>query len=54
MTLLAAEADDLRWREAEAHGDAKLTEKSFDELSERAWWDEEESTRVCKEWDELL
>ena len=43
MTPLAAEANDLRRREAEARGDAELIEKSFDELSERAWWDQEEA-----------
>ena len=54
MTPLAAEADDLRRQEAEAHVDAKLAEKSFDELSERARWDQEEAARVQKEQDELL
>ena len=54
MTPLAAEADDLRWRKAEARGDAELAEKSFDELSERVWRDQEEATRVRKERDELL
>ena len=54
MTPLTVEADNLRWREAEAHWDAEDTEKSFDELSERAWQDEEEAAKVQKEWDELL
>ena len=54
MTPLAAEADNLRRRAAEAHRDAKDTEKSFDELSERARQDEEEAARVWKERDELL
>ena len=48
------EAVNLRWWEAEAHRDAEDAEKSFDELSERAWRDEEEATRVQKEHDELL
>lgn len=54
MTPLAAEADDLRQWEAEACGDVELTEKYFEGLSERAWRDQEEATRVQKEWDELL
>ena len=54
MTPLAVEADNLRRREAKARQDAELAEKSFDELSERARWDEEEAARVRKEWDELL
>ena len=54
LTPLAVEADDLRRREAEACGDAELAEKSFDELSERAQWDQEEAARVQKERDELL
>ena len=29
-------------------------EKSFDELSERAWRDQEKAARVRKEWDKLL
>ena len=53
-TPLSTEADDLRRWEAEAHGDAELVEKSFDELSERARWDQEEAARVQKEQDELL
>ena len=47
LTPLAAEADDLRWWEVEACRDVEDAEKSFDELSERAQWDE-------KEQDELL
>ena len=54
MTPLATEADNLRRREAEAHQDAEDAEKSFEELSERAQWDEVEATRVRKERDELL
>ena len=54
MTPLAAEADILQQREAEARRDADLAEKSFDELSERAQWDQEEAARVQKERDELL
>ena len=48
------EADNLRRWEAEARQDVEDVEKSFDELSERARWDEEEAARVRKEWDELL
>ena len=54
MTPLAMEAVNLRWWEAEAHRDAEDAEKSFDELSERARRNQEEATRVWKEWDELL
>ena len=53
LTPLAAEADNLRRREAEARWDADLIEKSFDELSERAQRDQEEAVRVRKERDEL-
>ena len=54
MTPLVVEADNLRRREAEAHRDAEDAEKSFDELTERARWDQEEATRVQKEQDKLL
>ena len=54
LTPLATEVDNLRRREAEAHRDAEDAEKSFDELTERARWDQEEATRVQKERDELL
>ena len=54
LTPLATEADNLRRREAEADRDAELTEKSFDELSERVQLDQEEAAGVQKEWDELL
>ena len=54
MTPLAAEVDILRRWEAEAHRDAEDAEKSFEELSERAWWDEKEVARVRKERNELL
>jgi len=48
------EADNLRRRAAEACRDAEDAEKSFDELMERARWDQEEAARVRKERDELL
>ena len=54
MTPLAVEADNLQRRKAKARQDMEDTKKSFDELSERAWWDEEEATRLWKERDELL
>ena len=47
LSPLTMEVDNLRRREAEARRDAEDAEKSFDELSERAQWDE-------KEQDELL
>ena len=53
MTPLAAKADNLRWWEVEARRDVEDVKKSFDELSERAWRDEE-AARVRKELDELL
>ena len=46
LTPLAVETDNLRQREAEARRDVEDAKKSFDELSERALWDEEEATRV--------
>ena len=54
LTPLAEEAAGLRQREAKVRRDAEDAEKSFDELSERAWQDEEEATRLWKERDELL
>ena len=51
LTPLAVEANNLRRREAEARQDA---EKSFDKLTERARWEQEEAARVQKEQDELL
>ena len=54
MAPLATEVDNLRRREAKACRDAEDAEKSFDELSERAWWDQEEAAKARKERDELL
>ena len=53
LTPLAAEANNLRWREAEACRDAEDAKKSFEELSKRAWQDEEEAPKVQREQDEL-
>jgi hypothetical protein len=39
LTPFSIGADDLRRQAAEARRDAELTEKSFDELSERVWQD---------------
>ena len=54
MTPHAIEVDNLRRWESEARRDTEDAEKSFNELSERAQWDEEEAARVRKELDELL
>jgi len=54
LTPLATVADNLRWWEAKPRWDAEDVEKSFDELLESAWQDQEEAARVQKEWDELL
>ena len=40
--------------EAEARWDTEDIEKMFQDLSVRAWQDEEEAARVRKDWDELL
>ena len=53
MTPLASEADNLLQREAKAHRDAEDAKKSFEELSKRAWQDEEEAPKVQREQDEL-
>ena len=39
---------------AEVRRDADESEKAFEALSVRSWKDDEEATRVRKEWDELL
>ena len=54
LTPWAEEAASLRQQEAEACRDIEDAEKSFDELSDREWRDEEEAARLQKEWDELL
>ena len=54
LTPLVVEANNLRRWAAEACQDAEDAKKSFDELSKRAWRDEEEAARVWKERDELL
>ena len=54
LTLLAEEVENLRLREAKACRDAEEAEKEFEELSARTRQDEEEATRVRKEWVELL
>ena len=51
---MAEEAAILQQREAEVCRDAEDAEKMFQDLSTRAWQDEEEATRVRKEQDELL
>ena len=54
LTLLVEEAANLWSRVAKAHRDADEAEKAFEALSVRSWKDDEEATRVRKEWDELL
>jgi len=54
LTPLVEEADSLRSWVAEARWDADEAEKLFEALSARSWKDEEETTRVRKERDELL
>ena len=46
---MAEEAAGLRQQEAEACRDAEDAEKAFQDLSARAWQDEEEVARVQKE-----
>ena len=54
LTPLAEEANNLWSWVAEARWDADEAEKVFEAISVRSWRDEEEATRVKKEWDELL
>ena len=54
LTLLAEEAASHQLWEVEARRDAKEAEKAFEELSTRAWQDEEEAAKVRRERDELL
>ena len=54
LTPLTEEAANLRSWVAEACRDADEAKKAFEALSTRTWKDDEEDTRVRKEWDELL
>ena len=54
LTTLAEEAASLWSWVAKAHRDADEAEKAFEALSVRSWKDDEETTRVRKERDELL
>ena len=54
LTSLAEEAANLWSWVAEAHQDADEDEKAFEALLARSWKDDEEATRVRKEWGELL
>ena len=54
LTPLAEEAANLWSWVAEAHRDADMAEKAFEALSARSWKDDEEATKVRKEWDKLL
>ena len=54
LAPLVEEAKNLRLWEAEACWHEEETEKAFEALSVRAQQDEEEATRVRREWDQLL
>ena len=54
LNPLAEEAANLRSWVDEARWDANEAKKAFEALSARSWKDDEEATRVRKEWDELL
>ena len=54
LTPLAKEVDSLRLREAEARRHEEETERAFEALSVRVRQDEEETTRVRREQDQLL
>ena len=54
LTPLAEKADSLRSRVAEACRHVDKAERAFEVLSVRSWKDDEEATKVSREWDELL
>ena len=54
LTPLTKEADSLQSQVAKVRQDVDEAEKVFEAISVRSWRDEEEATRVKKEWDELL
>ena len=54
LTPLAEEATNLQSWVAEAHWYADEAAKAFEALSARSRKDDEEATKVRKEWDELL
>ena len=54
LTPLTEEVANLQSWVAKACRDADEAEKAFEALSVRSWKDDEEATRVKKEWDDLL
>ena len=54
LTPLVAEADDLRWWEAESPQHAEDAIGMLQDLAMRAWHDVEEAARVQKQRDKLL
>ena len=54
LTPLSEEVTNLQSWVAEPRRDADEAEKAFKALSTRSWKDDEEATRVKKEWDDLL
>ena len=54
LTPLTEEAESLWSQVAKAHQHADEAERAFEALSARSRRDDEEATRVRKEWDELL
>ena len=54
LTPLVEEADNLQSWVAKARRDTDEAEKAFEALSVRSRRDDEEATKVRKEWDKLL
>ena len=54
LTPLAEKVDSLRSWVAMARWHAEEAERAFEALSARSWRDDEEASKVRKEWDELL
>ena len=54
LTPLAEEADNLRSWVVEARHHANEAERALEALSARSWKDDEEATKIKKEWDMLF